>query len=56
MFLRSHGSRESHILYLVEFSSARQNKDYHLLLEEFVFVPVMDAVVVGVIFESERPE
>jgi hypothetical protein len=34
----------------VEFSSVRQNKDYHLLLEEFVFVPVMDAVVVGVIW------
>ena len=36
--------------------SARQNKDYYLLLEEFVFVPVMDAVVVGVILEFERPE
>jgi hypothetical protein len=47
---------KSHIIYLVEFSSARQNKDYHLLLEEFVFVPVMDAVVVGVILGFERPE
>ena len=40
----------------MEFSSARQNKDYPLLLEEFVFVPVMDAVAVGVILEFERPE
>jgi hypothetical protein len=47
---------KSRIIYLVEYSNARQNKDCHFLLEEFVFVPVMDAVVVGVILEFERPE
>ena len=36
------------------YSSA--DKDYLLLLEEFVFVPVMDAVTVGAILEFERPE
>jgi hypothetical protein len=41
---------------VAKLSSARQNRDYHLLLVEFVFVPVMDAVVVGVILDFERPE
>ena len=41
---------------IVANSRARQNKDYYLLLEEFVFVPVIDAVAIGVILDFERPE
>jgi len=29
---------------------------YHLLLEKIASVPMMDAVVVGVIFQFEMPE